>query len=178
MKKDKDKSHQLPEGYFEQFNQRLMDRIAAEDAITHETLIPKTDGFSVPKGYWDTVYVNTAKAVELNTAPKIIAINSYKKWLAVAASLALLITLYFSTQPKTNKELVNFDGLAATEIQEYLQANTDELTSYELASLLPTEALGNTLFVDESLESDAILEYLDENVDELEDLNLDYELFK
>ncbi len=177
MKKDINNSHKLPEGYFEQFNQRLMDKIAAEEASS-VVIIPKNDGFSIPEGYLDTVYAKTAKAAGLEKTTKVIPLYAAKKWLAVAASLALLITLYLTVKPTTGEGQLSFDALAATEIQDYLQANTEDLTTYELASLLPTETLSNTLFIEETLESDVILDYLDENVDELEDLNLDYEIFE
>ena len=55
MKEEQKNKFKTPEGYFESFNERLMARMAVEEAQKSD-LIPKTDGFVVPDGYFDAVY--------------------------------------------------------------------------------------------------------------------------
>ena len=48
MKEKPKRTFKTPEGYFENFNERLLDRMAKEESI-----IPKEDGFTVPEGYFE-----------------------------------------------------------------------------------------------------------------------------
>jgi hypothetical protein len=52
--------------------------------------------------------------------------------------------------------------------------NTDfEMTSYEIAEVVSLEEVELNDILNDDLEDDIIMEYLDENVGDIEDLNLD-----
>ncbi|GMN09219.1 hypothetical protein MTsPCn9_03250 [Croceitalea sp. MTPC9] len=170
MKKNHKNPHKTPEGYFESFNERLMDKIAKEESI-----IPKSDGFSVPDTYFETFNERVAHKVE----PKVVQLYSYRKYYYAAASVAAIALLAFFFNQSTQPEF-GFDDLATTEIDAYFENNEMGLTSYELAEVVNIEnvAILDITETENDIEKEMILEYLDENVDELEDLNLDYEEFE
>ncbi|NNM17715.1 MAG: hypothetical protein HKP24_04015, partial [Croceitalea sp.] len=48
MKESHKNKFKTPEGYFENFNERLMKKISKEDSM-----IPQNDGFKMPYGYFN-----------------------------------------------------------------------------------------------------------------------------
>ena len=169
MKKNHENKFKTPEGYFKSFNERLMDKIAKEDSI-----IPENDGFSVPDGYFEEV----PKKVLTKIAPKVISLNNYRKYYFAAAAIAALFVLAFIFKQENEPEF-GFNDLASAELDAYfLDANSD-FTSDDLFEALVIEDLTimDITETDDSFEKELILDYLDENVDEIEDLNLDYEEF-
>ena len=177
MEKDKKNSFNTPEGYFESFNDRLMDRIQSEEAQEGGSIIPKTDGFSVPDGYFDEVTPTVlSKTVAKET--KVIPLKPYRNLYYGVAAVAAIFILIFSFTWNPTSEPITFDDLANAEIEAYFE-NTDlEMTSYEIAEVVSLEEMELTDMLGDDLEDDIIMEYLDENVDNIEELNLediDYE---
>ena len=173
MKKDINKSHKLPEGYFEQFNQRLMDRIAAEEAAAKSTLIPKNDGFSVPEGYFEAVLPEVTKTVATNNSTKVIPLIGFKSWMAIAASIAIAMVTYLGVT-RSNTNSVALDSLSNAEILAYLNNQTD-VTTYDLAELVNSDNINTNLFSETQLEEELILDYFDENLDDLDTIDFEYE---
>ena len=64
--------------------------------------------------------------------------------------------------------------MASAEIEAYFDNNTLGMTSYEIATIIPIEDVSLDDVLNDVLEESSILEYLDENVEDIEDLNLDY----
>nr|WP_321412187.1 hypothetical protein [uncultured Allomuricauda sp.] len=108
MKKDKKITFNTPEGYFEKFNDRLMDRIQSEEAEDDEdrdSIIPKTDGFLVPKGYFDEFEpIILSKTSQKET--KVIPLRSNRKWYYGVAAIAAIFTLIFSKTQRQNLSLL------------------------------------------------------------------------
>ena len=67
MGKDKKNKFKTPEGYFDNFHDRLMDRIQQEESQEEKSMIPMSDGFAVPETYFEDL------------TPKIIAQLAPKK---------------------------------------------------------------------------------------------------
>ncbi|MCK0159909.1 hypothetical protein [Allomuricauda sp. F6463D] len=173
MKKNKKNSFDIPEGYFESFNDRLMDRIKKEEAENGESLIPKSDGFTVPNSYFDNVEpVVLSKTVKKET--KVVPLRPNSNFYYGAAAVAAIFILIFSFNWNSTSETIGFDDLANAEIEAYLDNNTYGMSSYEIASIIPIDDLSFEDVLENALEENNILEYLDENVDDIEDLNLDY----
>ena len=173
MKKNHKNKFKTPEGYFDNFNERLMDKIVKE-----ESLIPKSDGFSVPEGYFETF--NNQVSQKFNPEqPKVILLKSFRKYYYAAASIAAIFVLGFWFSKNTN-ETVNFEDLASAEIDAYFENNDLGLTSYELAEVVNIEEVSilDITETENSVENDMILEYLDQNIEEIDDLNLDYDDFE
>lgn len=173
MKKDKKNSFNTPEGYFEGFNDRLMDKIKAEEAHENVGIIPKTDGFAIPDGYFDQVESSIlSKTVQKEV--KVIPFNANKNFYYSVAAIAAIFILIFSITGNPTSEPITFDDLANAEIEAYLENTEFEMTSYEIAEVVFLEEVELNDILDDDLEDDIILEYLDENVDEIEELNLEY----
>lgn len=173
MKKNHKNKFKTPEGYFDNFNERLMDKIVKE-----ESLIPKKDGFAVPDGYFASINNQISKKLKLEQ-PKVIQLKSFRKYYYAAASIAAIFVLGFWFSQNTNEQ-VNFEDLANAEIDAYFENNDLDLTSYELAEVVNLEEVSilDITETENSVENDMILEYLDENIEEIDDLNLDYDDFE
>lgn len=63
--------------------------------------------------------------------------------------------------------------MANAEIESYLENTDFEMTSYEIAEVVSLEEVELNDILNDDLEDDIIMEYLDENVGDIEDLNLD-----
>lgn len=176
MEKDKENSFNTPQGYFESFNDRLMDRIQKEDSKEGGSIIPKTDGFAVPDGYFDEVTPRVLS--QINNEPKVIPLKSNKRFYYGIAAAAAILIFVFNLTWESNPEPITFDDLANAEIEAYFE-NTDlQMTSYEIAEVVSLEEIELNDVLDDDLEDDIIMEYLDENLDDIEELNLedlDYE---
>ena len=171
MKKDKKNSFNTPEGYFESFHDRLMDKINKEEAQT-ETIIPKSDGFGIPEGYFNGVTEKVLSKTVEDTG-KVIQLKSYRKFYYGAAAVAAIFLLVFGLNWKSETP-IGFDDLASTEIDAYFENTKIDMSSYELAELVSLENLELNDVLENDIEAENILEYLDENVEDFEDLNLDY----
>jgi len=171
MKEAKENKFTTPTGYFDNFNARLMDKIVKE-----ESLIPKNDGFGVPDNYFTSLNAQLSK--KLNTEePKVISLKLYKKFYYAAASIAAMLLLGFWLNQK-NETKLNFEDLATTELDAYFEDNNLDISSYEIADYVSLENINLTDITEKNIEDNTILEYLDDNVDELDDLNIMYDEFK
>ncbi|MEX0314391.1 MAG: hypothetical protein AB3N18_09460 [Allomuricauda sp.] len=173
MGKDKENNFKTPEGYFDSFHDRLMDKIKQQESGQEESIIPKSDGFSVPEGYFEKVQENVLFKIDANE-PKVIQLKSYKKFYYGAAAIAAVFLLVFGLNWKTSTPIA-FEDLASAEIDAYLENTELNLSSYELAEVVDIDELTLNDVLENQLEEDKILEYLDENVEDIEDLNLDYD---
>lgn len=167
MKKNHKDKFKTPEGYFDSFNEKLMERIVEETSG-----IPKSDGFAVPEGYFDTLYPRVSKRID--SAPKVIALHPYKKYLYVAASIAAGVVLYFGVKG-TKEPQLQFDDLANSEIASYFEDTDIGLSSYEIAQVVEFDTEELDAIENVSLEDELILDYIEDTTDSYDELNLDYE---
>ncbi|RNC89753.1 MAG: hypothetical protein ED555_09855 [Allomuricauda sp.] len=172
MKENQKNKFKTPEGYFENFNERLMNRMEAEKDQTAGSLIPKTDGFAVPDGYFDGI--DQAVKNKLDAGSKVISLRSYRNYYYAAASIAALFVLILAWNWNNNPEM-GFDDLANTEIDAYFESNEFGLSSYEIAEVLPVENIGIVDITDSQIEEENIFEYLNDNIEDLDELNLEYD---
>ncbi|WP_437395032.1 hypothetical protein [Flagellimonas lutimaris] len=172
MKKDKKNSFNTPEGYFDNFNDRLMDRIKKEEAGETTSLIPKSDGFAVPDGYFDEV-TPTVLSKTVAKVTKVIQFKPNRNFYYGVAAVAAIFILIFSFTWNSTSEPITFDDLANAEIESYLENTDFEMTSYEIAEVVSLEEMELTDMLGDDLEDDIIMEYLDENVEDIKELNLD-----
>lgn len=172
MKKDKKNNFKTPEGYFESFHDRLMDRIQEEEAEA-SSIIPKSDGFSVPEGYFDAFTEKVVSQIDQKEV-KVVQLKSYRKFYYSAAAIAAVFLLIFGLNWKTESP-VAFDDLANAEIDEYFDATDLNLSTYEIAEAVSLENLDLNDILENQLDEEHLLEYLDENVDDIEELNLEYD---
>ena len=162
------KSHfKLPEGYFQGFTDRIMDRISKED-----TVLPKTDGFTMTKGYLDNFDLKIPQEIE-EKETKVISLPSRKKWYSASVAVAAILLLFFGIRQMSVAPELTFEDLAGADIEAYFETNGLELSSYEIAESVSVDDLSFTSFLEEGMEEDVLLEYLEENVEDFENLNLE-----
>ena len=166
-KLNKNNSFGVPDGYFDTFSSDIMKKIAKEDAS-----MPPNEGFKVPEGYFETF--NTRLLEQLESTPaetKVIPLKSYKKHYYTAASVAAVVLLFLVVQFNSDKTL-SYSDLANSDIENYFEFNDLELTSYDLAEILPIDDLDLNDILEIRLDNDNIIDYLDSHIEDFEELNM------
>ncbi|QCX00369.1 hypothetical protein FGM00_09680 [Aggregatimonas sangjinii] len=158
-----------PEGYFENFTDRLMDQLSQESPE-----LPKEEGFIVPEDYFDGVYKNVQHQLATKET-KVVQLHPYRKFYFAAASIAAVAVLVFALNWNASEELT-FESLAESEIENYFETNEYDLSAYELAEVIPLDGLDIDDMLTNRFEEENVIDYLDENIEDFEELNLeDYE---
>jgi hypothetical protein len=166
MKKNTNKNpFKTPQNYFDSFDEKLMDKLHNE-----EFMIPKSDGFSVPDNYFNTLQDKLND--KLKDEGKVVPLRSYKRYYAVAAAVAALFIFVIGQQFNSTEE-VSFMDLANSEIEAYFDLNDLDMSTYELVEVLPVGQLEINDILDTHMNDDNIEDYLQENIEYLEELNLD-----
>ncbi|WP_299317781.1 hypothetical protein [uncultured Maribacter sp.] len=155
-----------PEGYFDSFEDKLMDKLSKT-----ESTIPKDSAFKVPDNYFESF--NESLKGKLENEPKVISFFPIKKIIAVAASIAAIAIIALNYNWNSSSEL-SFSDLANTDIEAYFENNDFELSPYEIAEVLPVTNTEYSDFLSSPIESDNLLDYLNENVSDFDELNIDY----
>ena len=182
--KHKKNPFRTPEGYFEALSDKVMERLSEEGEAARAS--KNASGFTVPDGYFENIGESIRQQLKVRGVPsdvthpetirsdkaKIISLHPYKKYLYAAASVAAIFLLVFSFNREASPE-ITFDDLAATEIEGYFEENPLDLSSYELAELVPVDELEISDILADGLEEDILLEYLDDNTETYEELRLD-----
>ncbi|GBF19257.1 MULTISPECIES: hypothetical protein [Arenibacter] len=166
-KLNKNNSFGVPDGYFDTFSSDIMKKIAKEDAS-----MPPNEGFKVPEGYFETF--NTRLLEQLESIPaetKVIPLKSYKKHYYTAASVAAVVLLFLVVQFNSDKT-PSYSDLANSDIENYFEFNDLELTSYDLAEILPIDDLDLNDILEIKLDNDNIIDYLDSHIEDFEELNM------
>ncbi|SNZ00550.1 hypothetical protein [Flagellimonas pacifica] len=172
MKKNHKNKFKTPEGYFDNFHDRLIDKINQEEAVHEESIIPRSDGFAVPEGYLEHLPPEVLSKIN-HKKTKVVQLNPYKKFYYSAAAAAAVFLLYFGLNVNSEPD-ISFEDLADAEINAYFDGTDFDFSSYELAKVVDIEELTLNDVLETQLEDENILQYLDENLEDLDDLNLDY----
>ncbi|UCD60405.1 MAG: hypothetical protein JSV59_11015 [Flavobacteriaceae bacterium] len=165
-KKKKGSGFKIPKGYFEGFTDDLLGKMSEETSS-----IPDEAGFEVPEGYFDNLNKKILEKVTEKES-KVIRLKPYRKYFYVAASVAAILILVLSIQQKGDVSFT-FDDLARTDIENYIEENELELSSYELAEVLLTEELEVNDILGNELDDENIIDYLEDNIDDIDELNLE-----
>jgi len=155
-----------PNGYFEEFSQDLGTKLGEEKLGTS-----KKAGFKVPKDYFDTLPSRIIHKLHI-PEPRVIPLTSKRFYYAAAASIAAAFLIFFGIQRK-NQESASWDSIVNTDIETYFDTNGLGLTSYEIAEVISLDDLKVTDFLETELNEEDIIDYISENTDDFEELNLD-----
>ena len=147
----------LPKDYFEEFENRLFNRINIES-------LPKNSGFKVPPGYFNDLDKKIVSSVEESNKTKIISIVS-KKALLYAVSIAACAVLIFSLI-NFNNEVMTLSDIDLTTIETYIEEGNLELTNYDLTSLLTEEDLNELTIEENIIPVELIEDYLLDNIND------------
>jgi hypothetical protein len=154
-----------PEDYFDSFTDNLMTKLSEE-----LTIEKKVDGFTIPDAYFDSLYQNIQNKIHTPES-KVIKLNALKKYYYVAAVAA--VVLIFIGISLTNKTEITFDDIAISDIENYFDDNDLDMSTYELAQMLPIDELEIKDIIDTQLNDENIIDYIDNSIDNFEELNLD-----
>lgn len=147
----------VPDGYFEEFPELLMNRIKAEEINDELTgfprlsTIPRINPFSVPEGYFEGL-PNTIGHKKFEEAPGRIVkmgrkVSLYKKCL-IAAALAGVISVgavLLSRQLSSNSMDKQLAQLSDQDMIDYLQYRTDDFDNENIFANASTEATEDSL---------------------------------
>tara|TARA_R110002074_G_scaffold161480_3_gene319295 strand:- start:24920 stop:25426 length:507 start_codon:yes stop_codon:yes gene_type:complete len=164
MNKNNKIPFKTPQGYFDSFEDRLMDKLSTE-----ETVMPKAKGFTVPDTYFDTF--NDKLTSKLNKETKVIPLYPVKNIVAFAASIAAIAIIFLGYNWNSTEEL-SISDLANTDIEAYFENTEFDLTSYEIAEVLPFTDTEISNMLTSSIQNENILDYLSDNTHDFEELNL------
>ena len=164
MKKNTKNPFKTPQGYFNSFEDKLMDKLSTEGSV-----MPKARGFTVPENYFDTF--NDKLTNKLIKETKVIPLYPVKKIIAFVASIAAIAIIFFGYNWNSTEKL-SISALANTDIEAYFENNEFDLTSYEIAEVLPFTDTEFSNMLNSSIENENILDYLSDNTIDFEELNL------
>ncbi len=160
------KPFKIPENYFDNFNDKLQNRLNAKKSI-----LPKNNGFIVPKNYFETIDSRSLEAPKT----RIVKLRFYKAYYFAAASVAAIFLIFFMIKTR-NTSKVTWNNLTHNDIYIYFENNEINLSTYEIVEVLPIDELHMTDILDDPLDAVKVGNYLNENLTDFEILNLeDYE---
>ncbi|MEN8788586.1 MAG: hypothetical protein ABF293_08440 [Flavobacteriaceae bacterium] len=164
----KEEGFKTPQGYFEGLSEEIMSKL--EKASFD---LPESDGFKTPEGYFDSLSKEVlAKNPVAQT--RVIRLKPYKKLLFAAASVAAAVVLIFGWQWQGNRSL-EFGDIASGELLAYFEDYSTGLSSYEIAEVIPIEDLELNDILERNLDDENIVDYLETTIDDIDELNLDYD---
>ncbi|MEZ4971184.1 MAG: hypothetical protein R2814_16265 [Flavobacteriaceae bacterium] len=164
---NKNNPFKVPDGYFDSFTGNILKRTAGE-----ENSVPSNEGFKIPEGYFETLNSKLLAQLENNrTEAMIIPLKSNKKYYYIAASVAAVILLFIFI-PWNRNIVPPYSDVANSDIEQYFEFNDLELSSYDLAEILPVYDLDPNDILENRLDNENIIEYLDSHIEDLEELNM------
>lgn len=159
MEKDKYKNGLgLPEDYFENFEERLFNKIS-------EDIIPKETGFSVPEGYLNTIENKVISQV--STPVKEIKVISLitKKTFLYAASIAAVAIIVFSIFNNKNA-VITISDFDIASIENYIENENLDYDSYDLSFLLNDDDFDELISENDFITEEQLEDYLLKNIED------------
>lgn len=153
----------VPEGYFGDFEDRLLEKIA-----TAKTL-PREDGFRVPENYFGDVQERLFRKLPHKEPSKVIRLSAYKKisyTVAAAAAVFILFIGIKSFLPGPDDPI----SITSADVEAYIDNGYMALSSYDLAEVFEEETLDLTSITGNSIDTEKLVDYLYENLESYEDL--------
>ena len=158
-------SFKVPEGYFDSLADQIMDKVAMEAPIES-----KNEGFKVPEGYFDSLEDKIHQKLKEGDT-QVIALNPYKKYYYIAASVAAVVLVFLGIQWNVDGT-PTYSDLANTDIENYFEFDDLGISSYELAEMLPIDEMDMNDMLTHRIEDENIVDYINSNIDDFEELNL------
>jgi len=157
------KPFKTPEDYFENHTDKVLNKMNSESSL------PDEDGFIAPEGYFEALNQKIKERLDDETEVK--RLPAYRKFYWVAASIAAVLIVVFGIN-QGSSDVPNWDDLATADFEAYLDTNEFGLTTFEIAEIIPVDELEVTDVLDNPLNEENIINYLDNNIDDFEELNL------
>lgn len=160
MKPDKNKNNdefKVPEGYFENLEEQLMNHAALKK------LLPKQEGFRVPENYLDDFKVNTTPEKD-SPEKKPISLHPFRKYTFYAAAAATLLLLG-TWMIKTRSNAFSFDQLEIADAEWLLHNGGIELSEGYLLENSSLPDLTSITITDTALDIQTLEEYILDEAD-------------
>ncbi|WP_422079645.1 hypothetical protein [Ulvibacterium sp.] len=170
-KKYKKSDFKTPEGYFDGFTERMRQKLSEEDIH-----LPEKDGFQVPKDYFENLNEKIVQKIQ-DSETQVIKLNPYRKYYYAAASIAAVLLVVFGLRLSQEDEFT-FGDLANSDLETYLENNDLGLSSYEIAEVIPVEELEINDILENQINDENIMEYLDDTVDDVDELNIEFDEYE
>lgn len=134
--------------YFRGLQENIMNAAEAEDSDLKYNLHLKKSPFTVPKGYFDQL---TDQIIDKTTQQKVVPIykQSWTRWVAVAASLALLFVVYLNNRGLGSNSEQILSEVSHDSIIEYLESE-NALVYDMLADLDDIDLILDNIYADET----------------------------
>lgn len=165
-KSSKNNGFKTPDGYFDGLNDKIMAKLSEESSV-----LPKDDGLVVPDNYFETFNEKVLSKVNQKET-KVVQLIPYRKYYFAAASIAAVALVIFGLNWNSSSE-PTFESLAESDIESYFEDTELGLSSYEIAEVIPVDDLEISDILENQLNEDNVIEYLNDNIDDFEELNLD-----
>ncbi|TYA92267.1 hypothetical protein [Seonamhaeicola marinus] len=158
MKKDKlhtikESGFKAPKDYFDSLEDSVMNQIKLKSTASNS-------GFEVPDNYFENLEQEIISKTR-KTEPKVIKLFS-KKNLVYVSSIAAAIVLLFTLNISNTKEELDYKT-----VENYIL--DEEISSYDIASLLEEEDLTEDNFIEYTIEEETVEDYIIDNLS-VEDL--------
>ncbi|CAN5246068.1 hypothetical protein BH23BAC2_BH23BAC2_12380 [soil metagenome] len=170
MKKNKLPYHhkpgfKIPQDYFEDFEDRLMDSIAGESNLPGINVYIGKPGFEVPSNYFNALEDRIFERLEEKDTVKVIPLFSKQRLYYAAAIAAVFIGIvslvYF--KPVGSESTINSLELSA--LENYIDEGHFDLNYYEITSLMYEEGYSFDNFSTSGFSDEAIYNYVNENIE-------------
>ncbi|MBG49572.1 MAG: hypothetical protein CML05_14900 [Pseudozobellia sp.] len=158
-----------PKNYFEGFEEKLFEKLSSS-----ESTLPEDDGFAIPKDYFDSFEGRLLDTLAEEKSKVIPLRSNYRNYYYIAASIAAILLIAIFIKLGVSDE-PTFDDLANSEIDAYFENNDIGLTSYEIADVIPIDQLEVYDVMESRFVEEQMVDYLNENIEDIEALNLDYD---
>lgn len=164
MNKNNKNPFKTPKGYFDSFEDNLMEKLSEGNSI-----IPKDNAFKAPENYFETF--NDRLAYRMNNETKVVQLYPVKKIIVAVASIAAVVIVFLGLNWNTT-DTVSFTDLANTDIEAYFENHEFELSPYEIAEVIPVTNTDVFDMLNTSISEENMLDYLNENITDFEELNI------
>ena len=151
----------VPEGYFRDFEARMMEKITSEKE--EKMLLHGENPFIVPEGYFSHFEDRLLERLqEQPKEPKVIQLFS-RRSLSYVASVAAVLVVILTTVFLGNSDQVTFEDLDIVAVENYLLETLD-MSNPETNLIINDDEF--TFASSMNIDHEAVLEYINENVDE------------
>lgn len=159
MKEKHNKTHfEAPQGYFEEFEDRLMLRLMEEN-------LPASPGFGIPEGYLDNLDDSLLQKATASDRGIISLFSNRRLHYAVAAAACLVLAFTLFRTVSSTPDITLAD-VPVNSVESFITEGESGIDTYDVLALMNEEeidalTLGSELISEESLE-DYIIENLNE----------------
>ena len=151
----KKNAYATPDGYFESLEDALMSQIL-EEKISIKT--SKETGMTVPDTYFEAFDEKILHRLNSkNKKSKLYFLQHSNLYKFASIGIAAAFLIWFSVTSKNNlptSQDLNFDSISTSDLNNWVSLETDELNTYELASLYEED--GDLFFEEDIIYSNSI----------------------